>query len=164
MGLGWTVLDATEASREGAELDIIMERIASTLRRVRVFALLNTMKYLRKSGRVSWARAGIGTLLDFKPMIELREGKVSPHGRTRTWNKAMSALAEQLRSLGKLQQLALMHSNCQRCVDDVKERISDVKLDEQIMIVDVTPVIGTHVGPHALGFAAVIEVEGKQDS
>jgi fatty acid-binding protein DegV len=65
-------------------------------------------------------------------------------------------MAEEIRGLGKLQRLAVMHSNCPECVTDLLGQIGDVLPAEPPLTVDVTPVIGTHVGPHAMGIAALL--------
>lgn len=162
MGLGWAVLAAAQASRNGAGAEAVQAKIAETLKQVRVLAIFNTMKYLRKGGRVSWMRANTGELLRFKPMLELRDGEVIPRGRIRTWSKAAAWLAAQVRQLGTLRRLALMHTNCPACARDLKERLSDALPAEPPLIVDATPVIGAHVGPHALGIAALLEGKGQE--
>jgi DegV family protein with EDD domain len=162
MGLGWAVLAAAQASRAGAGAEDIQAQITKTLKQVRVLAIFNTMRYLQKGGRVSWMRASTGELLRFKPMLELREGKLIPRGRIRTWSKAVGQLAAQVRQLGNLQRLALMHTNCPECVRDLKERLGDALPAEPSLIVEATPVIGAHVGPHALGIAALLRDEEQE--
>jgi DegV family protein with EDD domain len=120
------------------------------------------MKYLQKGGRVSWMRANTGELLRFKPMLELRDGEIIPRGRVRTWSKAVARLAAQVRQLGSLQRVALLHTNCPACALDLQERLSDALPAEPPLVVEATPVIGAHVGPHALGVAALLEDE-EQD-
>jgi DegV family protein with EDD domain len=159
MGMGWAVLAAAQFSRAGADTEVIQTQIIKTLKQVRVLAIFNTMKYLQKSGRVSWIRANTGALLRIKPMLELREGEIIPRGRIRTWSKAVGWLAEQVRQLGSLRRLALMHTSCLACVQDLQARLSDVLPAEPPLIVDATPVIGAHVGPHALGIAALLRDE-----
>ena len=156
MGLGWAVLAAAEARRAGEDLQSVLARITETLQRVRVFAILNTMEYLKRSGRVGWAQAGIGELLRIKPLVELREGEVFARARIRTWSKAVASLAERVRGMGRLRRLALLHSNCPACVEDLVGRISDALPLEPSMTVNVNPVLGTHVGPHGLGVAVVL--------
>ena len=157
MGLGWPVMAAVEAVRRRADLDDVLDCVRDTLRRVRVYAILNTVHFLAKSGRVSPVELGLTTLLQIKPMVELREGVVSSLGRIRTWTKAVNALANRARSLGPVERLAVLHSNCVECANDLRSRIQDIlPTDYNALTADVTTVIGTHVGPHGLGIAAVI--------
>ncbi len=102
-------------------------------------------------------QAGLGSLLDIKPVLELYDGVVSTVGRVRTWSRAVSALANRVHSTAPVEQLAVMHSNCVDCAADLLERIRDMLPNPTgTIVINVTSVIGTHVGPHAVGVAAVV--------
>jgi DegV family protein with EDD domain len=149
---------AIEAARNRANVEGVLESVRSTLRRVRLYAILNTVQFLAKSGRVSVVELGLSTLLQIKPMVELREGVISSLGRIRTWSKAVSALTERVRTLGPVERLAVLHSNTLECAADFRERLRDILPGgNNTLTVDVTTVIGTHVGPHGLGIAAVVK-------
>jgi len=154
MGLGFQVLAAAEAVIRGATQNSIMDIINDVRSRVRVVALLDTLEFVRRSGRVSWARARLGNILQIKPIIELKDGKVISLGESRTRNKGIQRLKELLRKLGALERLAILHTNAEA---DAQQLLSELKLNlpTEPMIVNVTTVIGTHVGPNGLGFAAV---------
>ena len=91
LGLGFQVLAAAEAIYQGASLENVLRLIKDVRKRVRLVAMLDTLEYVRRSGRVSWARARLGNLLQIKPFIELREGTVFSLGETRTRTKGMPA-------------------------------------------------------------------------
>jgi len=156
MGLGFQVLAAAEALRRGVQAEKIPDYLDSVRKRVCVFAMLDTFEFLRRSGRVSWAKASLGTLLNLKLLIELRDGVVRRIGQARTRPKGIQELSDLLRSQGPLRQLAMLHTNAE---EDARTMLSDVSglVAEQPVIVNVTTVIGTHVGPNALGFVAVRE-------
>ncbi len=154
LGLGFQVLAAAEAIARGAILEKVLGIVESVRQRVRVVALLNTIEYVRRSGRVSWARAVIGSLLHLQPLIELRHGIVHRLGQARTRLQGIERLIETLDSWGPLERLAILHTNAEaaarRLLEEVKQRVVT-----PIPIVNVTSAIGTHVGPNGLGFAAV---------
>ncbi|MEW6716355.1 MAG: DegV family protein [Chloroflexota bacterium] len=154
LGLGFQVLAAAETQASGEPLIRILEIVESVKRRVRVMALLNTLEYVRRSGRVSWARAAVGELLSLKPLIELRHGHVSRLGLARTWQNGVNRLSTLLSNLGPLERLAVMHSNAEteakRFLKNFKQ-----KLPTPPIIVNVTTIIGSHAGPHGLGFTAL---------
>lgn len=156
MGIGWAVLAAAEAANSGATLDEALAHMHDTMARVRVFAIFNTMEYLHKGGRINWLQAGVSSALDLKAMLEMANNEVISRARIRTWGKAMNRLVETARSLGSFEKLAVMHSNCIECTTDLLSHIKPILPATPPLTVDVTPVIGTHVGPHAVGFAAVL--------
>ncbi|HEC22067.1 MAG TPA: DegV family protein [Chloroflexi bacterium] len=158
MGLGWAVLAAVEALRESASLEGVLHSVQDTLRRVRVYAVLNTVEYLARSGRVSMVQLGLSNLLNIKPLIELREGVVSSLSRIRTWSRAVNALAGQVRSIAPIERLAVMHTNYLEGAEKFVTRIKDIlPHPHESLLVNATTVIGAHVGPHGLGVAAVIK-------
>ena len=154
-GLGFQVLAAAEAIQNGATLEKALASLEDVRRRVRVIAMLDTMEYVRRSGRVSWAKASLGALLNLKLFIELRDGIVRRVGETRTRHKGIERLMDMLAALGPLERLAVLHTNAEAEALELKERVAST-ITGMIPVVNVTTVIGTHVGPKALGFAAVV--------
>lgn len=155
LGLGFQVLAAAEAIQQGASVSKVIEAIDDTRRRVHVVAMLDTLEYVRRSGRVSWARARIGALLRIKPFLEVKDGNVFSLGETRTFKKGVSRLASLLTGLGPLERLAVLHTNAEGEALSFLEQLS-LQADSQPLVINVTTIIGTHVGPHGLGFAAVV--------
>jgi DegV family protein with EDD domain len=155
MGMGWQVICAARAARDQASPAEIVKVVADVKPRVRLFAALSTFEFLRKSGRVSWARSVVGTLLQIKPLIELREGQPLPLDRIRTERRAMARLVELTESVAPLESLAIMHSDLPQGAKDLRRRLTHLRPRDEILIVDVTPVIGVHVGPKGLGVATV---------
>jgi DegV family protein with EDD domain len=156
LGLGFQVLAATEAITEGLPLEEILWRVEDVRQRVRFIAMLDTLAYIRRSGRVSWARASLVSLLQIKPFIELRDGVVHRRGEVRTRKKGINRLLEMLRDLYPWERLAILHSNAEM---EARQLLEDLHPDmpTQPLIVNVTTIIGTHVGPNGLGFVAVVK-------
>lgn len=151
LGLGFQALAAAEAIAQGASLPNILHIIEETRRRVRVIAMLDTLEYLRRSGRVSHLRAALGEVLRLRLFVEVRDGQVIPFERIRTRNKAITRLGEILQALGALERFAVLHTNAEA---DARQFARQRHPDS--LLVNVTPVIGAHVGPNALGFAVVL--------
>ncbi len=153
LGLGFQVWAAAEAASQGAAA--VRQRLQAARQRVRVYALFDTLEYLRRSGRVSWARAAIGAALLLKPLVELKDGQVLRAGYARTARQGETLLLRRLHELGQLQRLAILHTNAadraRRLLAAVENRPAG-----EIPIVNVTTVIGAHVGPNGLGFAALL--------
>jgi len=154
LGLGFQALAAAEAALH-EPLENILALIEDVRQRVRVIAMLDTLEYVRRSGRVSWAKAHLGELLQIKPLVEIRSGQVVRLGEERTRRKGIERLLRHLRDLGKLERLAILHTNAE---DEAQRILDDPRLDLPVkpFCVNVTPIIGAHVGPNGLGFAAVV--------
>jgi DegV family protein with EDD domain len=154
MGIGFQVITAIEAATENAAIETIINRIETTRRKTTLLAMLDTLEYVHRSGRVGWAQARIGSLLRIKPFVEVKAGKVVNLGQTRTRKKGISHLKSLLKAQGILTHLAILHTNAEKeAVDFLGDLEQDVPADT--IIVNVTTIIGTHVGPNGLGFAAV---------
>jgi len=158
MGIGYQVLSAAEAIEKGLSLAETLAAVQSTRERLYVAAALDTVEYLRRSGRVPRAIATLGGLLRIKPVVELREGAVLPVAAPRTTRHAADKMYELLTALGALEKLSILHTNAENRATQFLERLTaslGAALPADIPIVNVTTVIGTHVGPNGLGFAAV---------
>jgi DegV family protein with EDD domain len=153
MGLGWMVIAAAEAAAAGQSAKEILSLVEDMKPRVRVYAVLDTLEYLRRSGRVSWARAKAAQVLRLKPIVEVIKGRVSELGRTRTRRRAVEQLIELVRSQAPLERLATLHTHTPG-IEDFSRRLADLCLSE-IITVAVTTIIGAHVGPRGLGAAIV---------
>ena len=156
LGLGFQVIAAAEAATVGCSIDKILERIQNVRQRVRVAAMLDTLEYLRRSGRVSWARARIGSLLRIKPFVEIKNGQVLNLGQARTRQKGIIHLKELLYKIGEVEKLAILHTNAEADANKMLTELN-LALPIQPMVVNVTTIVGTHVGPNGLGFAAVVK-------
>jgi len=98
MGLGWMVIAAAEAAAEGKGAQEILAMVEDMKSRVRVYAMLDTLEYLRRSGRVGWAQAKAAQILRIKPIVEVLLGKVRDLGQTRAKHRAIERLVELTRS------------------------------------------------------------------
>jgi DegV family protein with EDD domain len=156
LGLGFQVLAAAEAAEMG--LQAALDAIKSTHSRLHVSAALDTMEYLKRSGRVPATVAMLGSLLRIKPMIELTNGEVKAIGAARTTSQANTRMLKFLLEGGPLEKLAILHTGAEprarEFLNELMQRASQ-SVPRDILMVNVTTVIGTHVGPNGVGFAAV---------
>jgi DegV family protein with EDD domain len=155
MGLGWMVIAAAEAAAEDQSAQEILTLIEDVKHRVHVYAMLDTLEYLHRSGRVSWARAKAAQVLRIKPIVELLSGEVRDVGRARTRRHAIERLVELTRALGPLERLAILHTHASE-TEGLRHRLADLCSPQRLLTVAVTTIIGAHVGPAGLGVAAVI--------
>ena len=156
LGLGFQVIAAAEATELG--LQAALDAIESTRKRLHVSAALDTMENLKRSGRVPAAITFFGGLLHIKPLIELTNGEVKTIGAVRTTKQANERMLNFLLQGGELERLAILHTGAEprakEFLNNVMQQASQ-SVPRDILMVNVTTVIGTHVGPNGLGFASV---------
>ncbi len=156
LGLGFQVLAAAEAAESG--LEAALAAIESTRARLHVFAALDTMDYVRRSGRVPAAITLLGAALRIKPLVELAQGQVKITAAVRTTRRANERMFSFLESAGPLERLAILHTGAEaRAREFLARSMREIgqSLPRDILMVNVTSLIGAHVGPNGLGFAAV---------
>ena len=102
--------------------------------------------------------ASVGGLLSIKPIIEIKDGEVKPVGVARTTKQNDERVLNLLLEVGEMERLAILHTNAEaRAKKLLSELMSRARrsVPREILFVNVTAVIGTHLGPNAIGFAAV---------
>lgn len=156
MGIGFQVLEAAKTATQAISIANLIEHLGNFQQKIRVLAMLDTLEYIHRSGRVSWATARLGALLRVKLFVEVSEGKVLNLGQARTRRKGIAQLINLAHKLGPLEELAILHSNAEADARQLLQKLAP-NLKPPINVVNVTPVIGTHVGPNGLGIAAVLK-------
>jgi len=149
MGLGALVVQAAEHAAGGAAAAEVAEVVTAGAARTKVYGTLNTLENLRKGGRIGAAQSLLGSLLDIKPLIEVRDGVVEPAGRQRTRRRALAWLVDMVRQEPDLERLTVMHADC----DDLDVLVNQLEplYDGDILVGDIGAVIGTHAGPGTIG-------------
>jgi len=155
LGLGFQVLAAARAARQGQTVSQILAAAASVRRRVRTIAMIDDLEYLRRSGRVDWLRSRLSTLLHIRLLVELTDGMVRRLAQVRTRARAIEALAERAQGWGRLERLGVLHSSALEEADALASRLAALS-DDKPLVVDVTTVIGAHVGARSLGLVGVL--------
>ncbi|NLX09767.1 MAG: DegV family protein [Chloroflexi bacterium] len=155
MGLGWQVVVAGEMIEAGAAPDDIEAALLDMQPQIHVWAALDTIHYLRRSGRVGWATAMVGGLFQIKPVIHLYNAVVESVGRVRTAQRGFDLLADLARKAAPLDRLAVLHTVNLAGAQRLAEALKDIWPEAPLALVEATPVLGVHVGPNGLGLAIV---------
>jgi DegV family protein with EDD domain len=156
-GLGFQVLEAAQKAAAGFSVQSIADHLADIRPKIHLHALLDTFDYIHRSGRVSWVKARLGGLLKVKPLVELRDGAVLESGLSRARTSGVSKLLATLERLPEIAALAVLHTDPVFEDRDGFLQAAEQLVDLPPLLVHVTTVIGTHVGPHGLGFAAMVK-------
>ena len=155
-GLGTIIRKAAGAAKDGGSMDEIVALVENLASRTRIFATLDTLENLKKGGRIGGAKAMLGTMLQFKPCLDLSSGEVVEAGRQRTRKKSLIWLKEVLESEGEISELSIIHGDAQD-VEEFATLISDIVPRDQIRINQLGAVIGTHGGPRVLGVTYLVQ-------
>jgi len=155
MGYGWMAVAAAEAARRGETLDQIVSLVEGMKPRARVLAILDTLEYVHRGGRVNWATAMLGTLLRVKPIIEIRLEQVELVERTRTTERSLERLIERIQLLGRLEQAIVLHTNAPSLAERLAERLQAIHPEWEPLIAQAGVTIASHAGPGAVGVALV---------
>ncbi len=154
LGTGFLVETAARLAAEGRSMGEIIAALDDQVRRSRVFAALDTLEFLRRSGRLNGAVSAMGDLLQVKPLLTMYDGKPGVE-RVRTRDRAMRRLLELLYDAGPLARVAIVHTRAPERVAALREQAAHLLPPGDILAVDITPVIGAHIGPGAVGLACV---------
>lgn len=157
LACGLVALEAARAARDGADHDATLALIADLLQRTHLVAVLDTLEYLQRGGRIGRARALLGSLLSIKPMITVADGVVTPLEQVRTRQRALARTVERIAALAERDplRLAILHAADEASAAELRERAAAVVPIDRIIVAEVGPVIATYTGPRAFGFAAV---------
>ena len=155
-GLGTIIRKAAAAAKDGGSMDEIVALVDNLASRTRIFATLDTLENLKKGGRIGGAKAMLGTMLQFKPCLDLSSGEVVEAGRQRTRKKSLIWLKEVLESEGEISELSIIHGDAPD-LEEFATLISDIVPRDQIRINQLGAVIGTHGGPRVLGVTYLVQ-------
>lgn len=155
-GQGLVTLAAAKAAALGKTLNEVIEIARNTMSRVNLFATLDTLRYLAKSGRVPQAAALVNSVLNIKPIFTLNHSEARTVALPRTTKSAMKhliKLMEQKVVQGQPLHVAVMHADALDTAVLLKNRISSQFDCAEIFITEFTPVMGVHTGPGLFGVA-----------
>ncbi len=156
MGLGLLVMRAAQAAAAGSNLDEIINLLIDLIPRTYVYAAADSLEYLRRSGRVGFAQAGIGSLLQIKPILIVTDGKAISFDRVRTTKKIAPTLVNLLAKHGELENLAVIDAAAPERAQALKEMIADrFPPGSPQIVAQIGPAIGAHIGPGTLGIALI---------
>jgi DegV family protein with EDD domain len=161
LGIGLLVLAAAKLAEEGASVRDILVALERMAERTYAFAAADTVEYLRRGGRVSLVQAGIASALQIKPILKMHRGVVSLE-RVRTRGRAIERVVELATARQPWQQLAVVHAHAPQQAVALQQLLATRQPGNAVrLMADVTPVIGAHVGPGAVGLVCVGAPDGK---
>ena len=161
MGMGYMALAAAEAASNGASMSEITTIIEDLQPRTHLFAALSTLKYLAMGGRVTNFAASMGNMLNVKPILTIRDGKLDLLERVRTQKKAWERVIElaALKTGAKqIEKMCVLHVNAPEMAQNFTAEIrSRMSCPEDIPLVEVTPGLSVHSGAGMVGTVFIVK-------
>lgn len=152
-GFGLPAEIVAAEARDGASLAQLKSHAEQLLSRIHLVAVLDTLAYLQRGGRIGKSSALLGTLLNIKPLLEVKGGEVLPLDKPRTRARAQARIGEIIKSLGPLEAVAIAQSD-----DTIGQELHHVVREfwsGPVEMFSLGPVVGTHAGPGAGAVVAI---------
>lgn len=155
MEMGFHVLEAAKAAKDQKSINEVVEIAKETARHSRFLFVPDSLKYLKKGGRIGKASALVGTILKIMPILTVEDGVTTVFDKVRTKKKAVDVIINKVLSdvnKDNLGGIIVHHINCEDEGLELAKRLRD-KLNTDINIQSIGPIIGLHVGPGSIGVA-----------
>jgi DegV family protein with EDD domain len=155
-GQGLVVLAAAAAARDGADAEAVAQRAHRARAELKLWFAIDTLEYLRRGGRIAGAQAWLGSALKIKPILTV-ESEITPVERVRTSRRAFERMVDLLRSCKEdgAEGYMVQHIQAPHEAEKLAARAVEIFGHEPVVISEIGPVIGTHVGPGLLGAGGI---------
>ena len=156
MAQGFSALAAAKVAASGGNISEVSQAALSVVSKANIFWTMDTLKYLRKGGRVSLPQSILANTLQVKPIMGIVDGKVTPLARARTKAKAIDKLFELMdERVIKTSPLhvAVIHGDVEGEAQQVEQKVMARYKPVELLRSEMTPVVGAHIGPGAVGLA-----------
>ena len=154
VGLGIIATAAARVAKSGGKLTEVLDETKKAISQTQIRGLLDTLHYLLKGGRITKAKALVGTLLKVKPILTMRDGGLIQAGMARSYDKGIEQLFDFVRNYPNLQEAAISHSTVPEEAMALKKRIASIIGEEHIQMSRIGAGLGVHGGPGTLIVAA----------
>ncbi len=149
MGIGSLCLEAARQARAGKTIDEIVASIEAKRDRAGLLAIVDTLEFLRRGGRIGGAQAFLGSMLSIKPIITVADGVVEPAGKVRTRSKALRFVVDKVKEQ-PVESLCVLHAQAPD-LDDFVAMLEPIVPASEIVVGQIGPVVGVHTGPGVIG-------------
>ena len=153
MQLGFAALTGARLAQENKPFQEIVKAINHNIERSRFLFIPENLTYLEKGGRIGKASALVGNVLKITPILTVENGITEIFKKVRTKTRAIDTMLNKMmedHKNGTVLEIAVHHINCEEEALILKDKIKDL-INVNIVISDIGPVIGLHVGPGAIG-------------
>jgi DegV family protein with EDD domain len=155
MGQGLLVVAAAQEAAAGASIDDIVAATHDRIPRTRIYGVLGGLEHLQRGGRIGGARALLGSLLNIKPVIQLKDGEVAEESKQRTRGRAIAYLIDKVKADAPVERIAVA-DGASGDIGEITAKLEGLATEHPILSVELGPVVGTHAGPNTVGVCYII--------
>ncbi len=155
MAMGMLVIRAARMAQEGKTVEEIEAAVRALIPRLELLLMTDTLTYLQRGGRIGRASSLVGSMLNIKPIISLRDGQVVPVQRVRTRGKALQEMAAIAKGWAPLDDVYIMHTVAPDVAAEFAAMIRPLCDGKDVPILPLGPVVGVHLGPGSVGVTAL---------
>lgn len=154
--MGMMCTEARQMERDGKSLSAILKRLEKIRNKMELVFTVDSLKYARMSGRVKHLQAALASLLNVKPIIELKNGNIEMGEKVRSRSKSIKALIEKMKSkVGETKvRMAVVHARAFEEGQDLLEKVKAQFNASEVIFSEITISLAAHFGPGTLGLAA----------
>jgi DegV family protein with EDD domain len=156
LGEGLVVMAAVHAAAKGLDYRAVADAARAVVPQITIMFVVDTLEYLHKGGRIGGAQRLLGSVLSMKPVLHLQDGRIEPLARVRTKRKAMQHIldvaAQDLRGKQNVH-AAVIGADAPEDMGYLVQQLRELANPVELVQNELTPVIGTHVGPGTVGIA-----------
>ncbi len=157
MALGFIALIAADMAQHGHLRETIVAAVNTLVPCTRLVAMLDTLTYVQRGGRIGKAQALLGSILNVKPLLTLEHGEVEPLGRARSRRHAIDRMVEIMQRAGTLRRVAVLHGDAPEDAQLLRARLTSLYPALDVAVAQIGPVVATHAGPGVLGITYLVQ-------
>jgi DegV family protein with EDD domain len=162
MALGIMVMSAARLARINEPLPAIINEIQDAMKNTRLLGTFDTLKYLARGGRIGRAKALVGSVLNVKPLVTVRDGELAPIGNVRTRAKSLERLFDFVNDTANIKEIAVLHNTTPDEARILKDRLSVLVDAQHLYAARLGPAMGVHTGPGTM--VVVVRDSGRANS
>ncbi|RJO61743.1 MAG: DegV family protein, partial [Dehalococcoidia bacterium] len=150
MGLGLVAIAAARVAKAGVGLPGVLEETRKAVNQVHIWAVFDTLKYVLRGGRLGRASSLLGSVLNVKPVLTMKDGVIHPAGFVRTRARGIEKLLDNLKRFHNVQDVGIVHSSTPEEAQTLRCRLSALVDKNRIYVSRLGPALGVHGGPGTL--------------
>ena len=158
MGLGQLAIAANALAKAGKNLQQIAKEVKQMIPTIHMMGLLDTLKFVSLGGRIGKLQAMLGSVLNIKPLIKIKDGVLAPAGRARSRAKGIDELFSFVKNTPEIQDISVVYSTTLEEAKALVKRLGEIYDEAQITLARLGPVLGVHGGPGTL----LVSLRGKE--
>jgi len=153
--LGLITTSAAKAAKAGGNLGEVIDATRRSMNKADIRIIFDTLEYLKKGGRIGTAQAFLGSMLNMNPVLTIKDGITTGVTRLRSRAKAIDYVVDFVNGLPNIEEIAIEDGTTPEEAQALVDRLASRLPKERVYRMKVSPVIGTHVGPHVIGIATI---------